>query len=215
MPYRRIQNRESATRTRHRKATYISQLEGQLSMLLQANQDLKVTNASLTTENAMLKQQVAYFEKLLAAAPATKAREELVLEDPANYPDASEKEAVLGSDDSDYIFAGTLGHEGSLSAGPFVMTFIFALLCLVSMFWGDATVASGALQTGGGRELKSRADGEPGSSNSVMGWLLNPYVLFVVYMLCMCVYMCRREKSWVKSKLRYLCSLLKSHSKTS
>lgn len=60
---KRLQNRESAVRSRHRKKTYQETLEKQIDDLAELNEKvttqnkkLKETNATLTNENSVLKQ---------------------------------------------------------------------------------------------------------------------------------------------------------------
>lgn len=65
---KRLQNRESAVRSRHRKKTYQETLEKQIDDLALLNRRvsgknkyLEESNAALSSENSILKQQVAYF----------------------------------------------------------------------------------------------------------------------------------------------------------
>lgn len=65
---KRLQNRESAVRSRHRKKTYQETLEKQIDDLATLNRRvsgknkyLEESNAALSSENSILKQQVAYF----------------------------------------------------------------------------------------------------------------------------------------------------------
>lgn len=60
-------------RSRHRKKTYQETLEKQIEDLatlknraLEQNKELKEANAALTSENQVLKQQVAYFQETFA-----------------------------------------------------------------------------------------------------------------------------------------------------
>jgi len=63
---KRIQNRESATRVRNRKKkTNLEILQDEIVILKQDKATLKVQNSSLIAENNMLKQQVAFLEKVL------------------------------------------------------------------------------------------------------------------------------------------------------
>ena len=70
---KRLQNRESAVRSRHRKKTYQETLEKQIEDLttlkdraLAQNKHLAEVNAALSSENQVLKQQVAYFQETFA-----------------------------------------------------------------------------------------------------------------------------------------------------
>jgi hypothetical protein len=61
---KRIQNRESATRVRNRKKTYVEELEQEMEIIRRENQELKVRNSSMAAENHLLKQQITYLENL-------------------------------------------------------------------------------------------------------------------------------------------------------
>ena len=70
---KRLQNRESAVRSRHRKKTYQETLEQAIEELQDKNHELKKSNrtfqeknAALSSENTILKQQVAYFQETFA-----------------------------------------------------------------------------------------------------------------------------------------------------
>lgn len=70
---KRLQNRESAVRSRHRKKTYQETLENKIDDLvsmknnaLAHNKVLAEANAALNSENQVLKQQVAYFQETFA-----------------------------------------------------------------------------------------------------------------------------------------------------
>jgi hypothetical protein len=70
---KRLQNRESAVRSRHRKKTYQETLETQIDDLntlkdkiVAKNRQLAEINATLTSENQVLKQQVSYFQETFA-----------------------------------------------------------------------------------------------------------------------------------------------------
>lgn len=63
--FRRIQNRESATRVRIKKRMNTVELKQKVGFLEHEVLDLKSQNASLNTENSMLKQQMYFFEKMI------------------------------------------------------------------------------------------------------------------------------------------------------
>jgi hypothetical protein len=70
---KRLQNRESAVRSRHRKKTYQETLETQIEDLntlkdriVVKNRQLAEANAALNSENQILKQQVSYFQETFA-----------------------------------------------------------------------------------------------------------------------------------------------------
>ena len=62
---RRLQNRESATRVRHRKKNFMEEAEQQVDELKKDNADLFLKNATLTAENNLLKKQIAFLEKMV------------------------------------------------------------------------------------------------------------------------------------------------------
>jgi len=62
---RRIQNRESATRVRHKKKNATEDLIDQVKILKDESLSLQTQNASLSTENMILKQQIMFYEKVL------------------------------------------------------------------------------------------------------------------------------------------------------
>ena len=53
--FRRMQNRESAVRSRMRKRYYQDELEGKISELEKITKEVTETNAGLAAENALLK----------------------------------------------------------------------------------------------------------------------------------------------------------------
>lgn len=70
---KRLQNRESAVRSRQRKKNYQEILEGQIDdqkllidELKRDKSQLQESNAALTSENSVLKQQIAYFQETFA-----------------------------------------------------------------------------------------------------------------------------------------------------
>ena len=60
-----MQNRESATRVRSRKKTQMETFEDEMREIKRKNEELMLYNASLTAENNLLKQQVAFLQKLV------------------------------------------------------------------------------------------------------------------------------------------------------
>ena len=60
-----MQNRESATRVRSRKRNQIEQVEDEIMDLKRKNEELMLYNASLTAENNLLKQQIAFLQKVV------------------------------------------------------------------------------------------------------------------------------------------------------
>lgn len=70
---KRLQNRESAVRSRQRKKSYQEELENAIDdqneiidKLTRKNKDLLQKNAGLSSENEVLKQQVSYFQETFA-----------------------------------------------------------------------------------------------------------------------------------------------------
>lgn len=63
---RRMQNRESAVRSRMRKRCYQDELEDRISDLEKLQKDLSEQNAGLFAQNTLLKKQLAYFEDVFA-----------------------------------------------------------------------------------------------------------------------------------------------------
>lgn len=70
---KRLQNRESAVRSRFRKKTYQETLEKEINeqkeyieALINSRKELQRENAALTSENQVLKQQVTYFQESFA-----------------------------------------------------------------------------------------------------------------------------------------------------
>jgi len=64
---KRIQNRESATRVRHKKKNATEDLIDQVKFLKDESLSLQTQNASLSTENMILKQQIMFYEKVLVS----------------------------------------------------------------------------------------------------------------------------------------------------
>jgi regulator of replication initiation timing len=83
---KRIQNRESATRVRNRKKTHVEELADEIIILKQEKSELKVQNASLIAENNMLKQQIAFLERMVSRNP------EDMIDNTDSLPDASRTE---------------------------------------------------------------------------------------------------------------------------
>lgn len=205
--YRRQQNRESATRTRKRKENYIQELEQQIQILTKENQDYKIANATLSTENAMLKKQVAYYEGIMA--PKIQHEERLNLDDG--------KDLLIGKEcDSDYGFWGsTIERESDYSPKALTLSIVFGILCFTSMIFtphsSDAS-ANGNLDTG--HNLKSLHETEFGWW-SIGKYILNPYALLFFYIFLMLLLVLRSEKSWIKTKYSEIKRLIKFHSKSS
>jgi len=63
---KRMQNRESAVRSRMRKKFFSDDLEVRVYELEKINRELNEMNAGLNAENSLLKRQVAYFEDIFA-----------------------------------------------------------------------------------------------------------------------------------------------------
>ncbi len=155
-------------------------------MLLKENEELRIANASLTTENSVLKQRVGYFETLVANQTLKPCSETAFAE-----PELVDKDEHPHVEDNDYAFAGTFGREEGQSPGAFLFTFIFAVLCLVSIFIGNGTSSmSETPGASGGRGLKTQGEREWGWQLLVL-WTLNPYFLLVVSMVVMCAWMLR------------------------
>jgi regulator of replication initiation timing len=91
---KRIQNRESASRVRNRKKTHVEELDEEIEKLEQEKADLRAHNASLITENNLLKQQVAFLERMVSRNPA----EEMLDNTEFSIPDG-----VSRTDNSDSI----------------------------------------------------------------------------------------------------------------
>ena len=63
---KRVQNRESAIRSRMKKKSYYEGMEQHLGAAQQENNKLKLDNAALRAENQLLKRYLSYFENLFA-----------------------------------------------------------------------------------------------------------------------------------------------------
>ncbi|CDW72333.1 bzip transcription factor family protein [Stylonychia lemnae] len=63
---KRMQNRESAVRSRLRKRYYQDELEDKISDMEKIQKDLSEQNAGLAAQNALLKKQLQYFEDVFA-----------------------------------------------------------------------------------------------------------------------------------------------------
>lgn len=63
---KKVQNKESALRSRMKKKHYYDHLESDLNATKQEGNKLKLENAALRAENQLLKRQVGYFENLFA-----------------------------------------------------------------------------------------------------------------------------------------------------
>jgi hypothetical protein len=63
---KRMQNRESAIRSRMKKKVYYDNIEEQMTQVQQENNKLKLDNAALRAENQLLNRQLRYFEKIFA-----------------------------------------------------------------------------------------------------------------------------------------------------
>ncbi len=195
----------------------MQQLEEQMQIMAKENQDLKIVNASLTTENDLLRKQVAYFQGVVAGSKLSMVggTEDLPLpvqeEIPCGDPAPQVEDHV---EDPDYAFIGG-GRETMMSPSALFATVTIGLMCVVSFVFGGSsgTAGNGAVVTDHG--LKSVNENEQGWMRTVWNWALNPYLLMMVYMAIMIFLVLRSEKSWTRSKFRKILAKLRSHSKTS
>ena len=63
---KKMQNRESAMRSRMKKKQFYDGVESEYTSLQVENNKLKLDNAALRAENQILKRQLNYFENLFA-----------------------------------------------------------------------------------------------------------------------------------------------------
>ncbi|TNV88205.1 hypothetical protein FGO68_gene9689 [Halteria grandinella] len=63
---KRLQNRESAVRSRMRKKYHQDDLESRIDELEKSHKEISEQNAGLSAQNALLKKQLAYFEEIFA-----------------------------------------------------------------------------------------------------------------------------------------------------
>ena len=212
---RRQQNRESATRTRQRKETYIQKLERQMQQLVKENQDLKIVNASLTTENDLLRKQVSYFQGLVTIAAEPKPQEEVICdlgkdELPLDLPP---KDDLFHCEDSDYEFFGPTSPRESPVTPTFFTTILFGMIWIVSLFVGSASKSGQSVDAQSGFGLKTVSSRSMGST--VLGWVLDPYTMFVGYMTGILLSILYTERAWAKRKMKKIIARLRGHSKTS
>lgn len=64
--YRRMQNRESAVRSRMRKRYHQDDLEVKIEEMEKVQKEISEKNAGLAAQNALLKKQLSYFEDVFS-----------------------------------------------------------------------------------------------------------------------------------------------------
>jgi bZIP transcription factor len=67
--YRRIQNRESATRVRNRKKNYVEELEDEMNLIRAQQSEIQSKFTIVQQENNFLKQQLFFLQKKLGMQP--------------------------------------------------------------------------------------------------------------------------------------------------
>eukprot|EP00742_Colponemidia_sp_Colp-10_P000437 GILJ01000478.1.p1 GENE.GILJ01000478.1~~GILJ01000478.1.p1 ORF type:complete len:384 (-),score=67.33 GILJ01000478.1:44-1195(-) len=152
---KRMQNRESAVRSRQRKKQYLETMESQMNALTSQNVALSQENSTLKAENRLLNKQITFLQNLLhnhgVSAPSTDSS----LPAPAIAPSSSRPNSFS---------------QPILRAGNVVMlsvvfcAFVFASSSFItpssSSLPSSASVADGATKTRTGRILLSYKEAE-------------------------------------------------------
>ena len=150
----------------------------------------------------------------VAALPDSKREEEFLCPD---EPIKDLEEPILHCEDSDYEFFGpNSGKDIPISPSAFALTIIFGILCIFSFFGPSGKEQAGPNVIHTGYIPKSTLVGvEKGLLASLIGFLLDPYLIITLYMVSMIILLLWHDKAWTKAKWRKLIAKLKSHSKTS
>eukprot|EP00002_Diphylleia_rotans_P022945 TRINITY_DN4506_c0_g1_i1.p2 TRINITY_DN4506_c0_g1~~TRINITY_DN4506_c0_g1_i1.p2 ORF type:complete len:197 (-),score=51.01 TRINITY_DN4506_c0_g1_i1:796-1386(-) len=114
---RLLKNRESAHQSRIRKKNYISELEKRTAELSSSNSDLQTRVNTLTTENKLLKDQLAYLRLVLSQAATSAYPTPIGSQPPSQaYPptplNAQSASQAFAGIASSMQFANTLSQTG-------------------------------------------------------------------------------------------------------
>ena len=162
---KRMQNRESAQRTKFYKNMYLVNIQKELEEKSNQNQKLNTEITKLKTENEFLKRQLKYFEDLFAK------QNQVISEDTENPPLALEPETY----DTNSIFYGASSNYNSPRRSFFTAFTIFiSIIALTSFIIGPE---ESVIHSGFG--IKGSELGY-GIISYVIGILLNPYLLIVI-----------------------------------
>jgi len=190
--------------------------------LCKENQDLKIINASLTTENELLRKQVTYFQGIVQNQPFMQPQQEIRKEEILcpDEPFKELEEPILHVDSSDYEFFGpSTGHESPASPSAIILTIVFAILFIVSSFGMGGNQNAGGTNVipnpGYGVKTTGISAKQGNFFTNLFEWFIDPYVLVTLYMLGMIIILLWHEKSWTRAKFRKIMNKIRSHSKTS